>query len=347
MTTPNNKNNNPDDIIPLTDQTYSRGASPSTSGPSSAHNANGIQQKKGEFATSGVQPSFALKLDINTIDHGWYGNMMNGLGAIIGGFGSIPCCICCPNPYNPVKQGSVGLISRFGKFYKCVDPGLVKINPVTESITRVDVKIQVVDIPSQFVMTKDNITIKIDSVLYWHIVDPYQAEYGVRDVRKALVERTQTTLRHILGSKVLQECVENRDSIAQEVQEITGRVASEWGVKIESILIKDFNFSKELQESLSAAAQAKRTGESKIISAKAEVDSAKLMREAADILSTPSAMQIRYLDTLNSISKAPQTRVVFLPPSEHDSAAITNSNGQTTSFGPFQAQNYLTIGNQQ
>lgn len=69
MTTPNNKNNNPDDIIPLTDQTYSRGASPSTSGPSSAHNANGIQQKKGEFATSGVQPSFALKLDINTIDH--------------------------------------------------------------------------------------------------------------------------------------------------------------------------------------------------------------------------------------------------------------------------------------
>lgn len=119
-------------------------------------------------------------------------------------------------------------------------------------------------------------------------------------------------------------------------------------LQIESILIKDFNFSKELQESLSAAAQAKRTGESKIISAKAEVDSAKLMREAADILSTPSAMQIRYLDTLNSISKAPQTRVVFLPPSDHDSnAAITTSNGQTTSFGPLQAQNYLAIGNQQ
>lgn len=322
-----------EDAIPLTDEG-------SSNGPSIT---NGIKQPRGEFAASGGQPSFALELDISTIQHGWYGNMMNGLGAMIGGLGSIPCIVCCPNPYHPVKQGNVGLISRFGKFYKCVDPGLVKINPVTESIKRVDIKIQVVDIPSQYVMTKDNITIRIDSVLYWHIIDPYQAQYGVSDVKKALVERTQTTLRHILGGKVLQECVENREAIAAEVEEITGRVAAEWGVKIESILIKDFNFSKELQESLSAAAQAKRTGESKIISAKAEVDSAKLMREAADILSTPSAMQIRYLDTLNSLSKAPQTRVIFLPPTEHNSSAVVNADGQSASFGPLQAQNYLTL----
>ncbi|KAI7894882.1 uncharacterized protein EV154DRAFT_458767 [Mucor mucedo] len=330
-----------DDNIPLTDSQYSRGPTPTTSGPSHPT----IKQKKGEFAVSGVQPSFALELDISTIQHGWYGNMMNGIGVVMGGLGSIPCCVCCPNPFKPVRQGSVGLISRFGKFYKCVDPGLVKINPVTESIKRIDIKIQVVDIPSQYVMTKDNITIRIDSVLYWHIIDPYQAQFGIRDVKKALVERTQTTLRHILGGKVLQECVENREAIAQEVEEITGRVASEWGVKIESILIKDFNFSKELQESLSAAAQAKRTGESKIISAKAEVDSAKLMREAADILSTPSAMQIRYLDTLNNLSKAPQTRVIFLPPPEEgrSQSAVLSGNGNSTSFGPLQAQNYLEL----
>lgn len=108
-------------------------------------------------------------------------------------------------------------------------------------------------------------------------------------------------------------------------------------------MIKDFNFSKELQESLSAAAQAKRTGESKVISAKAEVDSAKLMREAADILSTPSAMQIRYLDTLNSISKAPQTRIVFLPPSNENEHAVFDNNGKSSSFGPLQAQNYLNL----
>lgn len=80
-----------------------------------------------------------------------------------------------------------------------------------------------------------------------------------------------------------------------------------------------------------------------MISAKAEVDSAKLMREAADILSTPSAMQIRYLDTLNNLSKAPQTRVIFLPPSDHQQSAVLNNNGQSSSFGPLQAQNYLSL----
>jgi regulator of protease activity HflC (stomatin/prohibitin superfamily) len=107
-------------------------------------------------------------------------------------------------------------------------------------------------------------------------------------------------------------------------------------------LIKDFSFSRELQESLSAAAQAKRVGESKIISAKAEVDSARLMREAADILNTPAAMQIRYLDTLNSISKSSNTRIVYLPPNEGGDAVL-EANGQSSSFGPLQAQTYLNI----
>lgn len=107
-------------------------------------------------------------------------------------------------------------------------------------------------------------------------------------------------------------------------------------------MIKDFAFSKELQESLSAAAQAKRVGESKIISAKAEVDSARLMREAADILNTPAAMQIRYLDTLNNISKSANTRIVYLPPNENGDAVL-DVNGQSSSFGPLQAQNYLNI----
>ncbi|KAI8983440.1 hypothetical protein BDB01DRAFT_790772 [Pilobolus umbonatus] len=302
----------------------------SASGPSA------VKQQRGEFASNGTQHSFGLELDISTVEHGWYGNMMNGIGAVLGAFGSVPCIVCCPNPYKPVNQGSVGLISRFGKFYKCVDPGLVKMNPVTETIKRVNIRMQIEEIPEQLIMTKDNVTVSIDSVLYWHIIDPYQAQFGVSNVVKALVERTQTTLRHILGGKVLQDCVENREAIATEVQEITSRVATEWGVRIESILIKDFKFSTELQQSLSAAAQAKRIGESKVISAKAEVDSAKLMREAADILSTPSAMQIRYLDTLNNLSKAPNTKVFFLPSTE---------GGEKENLSPFNAQNYVTMSN--
>ncbi|KAF7724000.1 hypothetical protein EC973_001460 [Apophysomyces ossiformis] len=275
--------------------------------------------QKAPLATKGLQPRFGMEMDISTIKH-------------------IPCCFCCPNPYVSINQGTVGLITRFGKFYKCADPGLVKINPFTENVHRVDVKMQIVEIPQQVIMTKDNVNVKIDSVLYWHIVDPYQSEFGVSDVRRALVERTQTTLRHILGAKVLQDCIENREAIAQEIQNVTAPIAKLWGVRIESILIKDLAFSRDLQESLSAAAQARRVGESKVIAAKAEVDSAKLMREAADVLSTPAALQIRYLETMATLSKAPDTRIIYLP-----SDTIANNNGQRQGITPLQAATYRTL----
>ena len=117
-------------------------------------------------------------------------------------------------------------------------------------------------------MTKDNVSINIDSVLYYHITDPYVATFLVQDVRMALIERTQTTLRQILGTKTLQECVENRTSIAHEIEHIIEEPCKIWGVKIESILIKDLQFSRELTETLSSAATAKRIGESKIIAAR-------------------------------------------------------------------------------
>jgi erythrocyte band 7 integral membrane protein len=126
--------------------------------------------------------------------------------------------------------------------------------------------------------------------------------------------RTQTTLRHILGGKVLQDAIENREAIAGEIQDVIEPSARLWGVKIESILIKDIMFSPELQVSLSSAAQAKRVGESRVIAAKAEVDAAKLMRDAANILNTPAAMQIRYLETLSSMAKNGQgPKTIFMP----------------------------------
>jgi regulator of protease activity HflC (stomatin/prohibitin superfamily) len=125
---------------------------------------------------------------------------------------------------------------------------------------------------------------------------------------------TQTTLRHILGGKVLQDAIENREAIAGEIQDVIEPSAKVWGVKIESILIKDIMFSPELQASLSSAAQAKRVGESRVIAAKAEVDAAKLMRDAANILNTPAAMQIRYLETLSSMAKNGQgPKTIFMP----------------------------------
>lgn len=196
---------------------------------------------------------------------------VNALGTIIGTMGAVPCCIICPNPFKEVNQGNVGLVTKFGKFYKAVDPGLVNINPLSERLIQIDVKIQTTEVPEQICMTKDNVTLRLTSVIYYHIVSPHKAAFGINNVKQALMERTQTTLRHVVGARVLQDVIERREEIAQSIGEIIEDVAAGWGVQVESMLIKDIVFSQELQESLSMAAQSKRIGESKIIAAKAEV----------------------------------------------------------------------------
>lgn len=269
-----------------------------------------------------MQPSYAQEMEVT--NNGAYGAMISGLGDCIALFGSIPICFCCPNPYKRVDQGSVGLVTRFGKFYKAVDPGLVRVNPLSEDIRRVDVKIQVSEIPRQVVMTKDNVNVQIDSVIYYHIINPYKAAFSISNVSKAVIERTQTTLRHVVGGRVLQDTIENRETIAAEIEEIVAEPSKVWGIKVESILIKDIQFSRELQEALSSAAQAKRIGESKVIQARAEVESAKLMRQAADILASPAAMQIRALETYAAMAKTAGAKVIYLP-APHASSGLGNN----------------------
>ena len=255
---------------------------------------------------------------------------VNSLGSCIGTLGAIPCCIICPNPYRPVQQGSVGLVTKFGRFYRAVDPGLVKINPLSEKLISIDVKIQIVEVPKQVCMTKDNVTLHLTSVIYYHITSPHKAAFGISNVRTALVERTQTTLRHVVGARVLQDVIERREELAQSIGEIIEDVASGWGVKVESMLIKDIIFSNELQDSLSMAAQSKRIGESKVIAARAEVESAKLMRQAADILSSAPAMQIRYLEAMQAMAKSANSKVIFLPSANSvgSSMAMANAFGE-------------------
>ncbi|KAA8575460.1 hypothetical protein EYC84_004615 [Monilinia fructicola] len=251
-----------------------------------------------------LQPSYAqiLQGDDDTNTNGWYGSMINALGACIGTLGAIPCCVICPNPYKPVSQGNVGLVTKFGRFYRAVDPGLVKINPLSERLIQVDVKIQIVEVPQQVCMTKDNVT-----------------------PRRAY---TQTTLRHVVGARVLQDVIERREEVAQSIEEIIEDVASGWGVQVESMLIKDIIFSNELQDSLSMAAQSKRIGESKVIAARAEVESAKLMRQAADILSSAPAMQIRYLEAMQAMAKSANSKVIFLPSASTIGSQMASALGE-------------------
>ncbi|KAJ2598469.1 hypothetical protein H4R99_004089 [Coemansia sp. RSA 1722] len=270
-------------------------------------------------------PKFAVTHPIRS--ENFYESMMTGLGKLFGAFGQIPGCFCCCNPYKEVPQGNIALVSRFGRYYKTADPGLVNVNPMTESAYYVDTKIQITALGSMPIVTKDNVTVGIEAVISWHINDPYLATYGVSSVQSALAERTQTTLRAVLGSRDLQDLIENRDTIAEAITEIIDKPAHDWGVTVESILIKDVNLSRELQESLSSAATQKRIGESKVIQAKAEVEAAMLMREAAEILNTPAAMQIRTLDSMVMMAKSANTKVLFVPVNQD------YSNGTINAFG--------------
>jgi erythrocyte band 7 integral membrane protein len=200
------------------------------------------------------------------------------------------------------------------------------------------------EVPQQVCMTKDNVTLHLTSVIYYHITSPHKAAFGISNVKTALVERTQTTLRHVVGARVLQDVIERREEVAQSIGEIIEEVAMGWGVKVESMLMKDIIFSNELQDSLSMAAQSKRIGESKVIAARAEVESAKLMRQAADILSSAPAMQIRYLEAMQAMAKSANSKVIFLPgaPTLTQSMDIANKVGEGPSShgGPSAAQKY-------
>merc|ERR1711988_259750 len=134
--------------------------------------------------------------------------------------------------------------TKFGRFYKAVDPGLVKINPLSERLIQVDVKIQIAEVPEQVCMTKDNVTLRLTSVIYYHIVAPHKAAFGISNVRQALVERTQTTLRHVIGARILQDVIERREEVAQSIGEIIEDVAAGWGVY--SIMKCDVDIRKDL-----------------------------------------------------------------------------------------------------
>ncbi|GAA5997968.1 slipin family protein [Rhodotorula paludigena] len=260
-----------------------------------------------------MQPSYAQTMPADNLEYGCYGSMINCLGSCCGTLGSIPCCFCFPNPYKSVGQGSVGLIERFGQFVKSVDPGLVKVNPFSEKLSIVDVKIQVIELPAQQVLSKDNLQCSISSVIVWTVTNPYRSKFAIADVRKALVERAQTTLRDVAGSRNLQSLLTEREAVAAEIEQIVESVSERWGVKVESILIKDIEIPPDIQNSLSSAAQQRRLGEAKVIQAQAEVDSARLMREAADILSSPAAIQIRQLEALQSMARNSGSKVIFVP----------------------------------
>jgi len=262
---------------------------------------------------------------------GCYPSFRRMIGGCCGCLGMVPCC-CCASPYKTVEQGFVGLVSEFGRFTRIANPGLVYINPSTSSLRKVNTRIQVFSLPQQEIFTRDNVSVRVDCVVYWRIFEPATAVFGVDNVEKALNERAQTTMREVCSVRDLQDMLSHRELMAEEIKHIIEATAHSWGIEIEAILIKDIIMGKELQENLSAAAVAKRQGASKVIAAQAEVEAAKLMREASDIMATPAAMQFRYLETLQKMAQSANSRVIFVPTSSNYGASSLDNPAMSSSL---------------
>ncbi|KAK6460855.1 stomatin-like protein 3 [Scheffersomyces coipomensis] len=271
-----------------------------------------------------------------TPQQGSYQKFLTSMGELFGSCGIF--CFLCANPYKEVDQGEVGLIQSFGALSRTVEPGLSYVNTWSEKLTKVSIKINIREIPAQRCFTKDNVGVIITSVVYFNIIDPQKAIFAIDNIYTAIIERTQNTLRDVVGSRSLQDVVEKRDEIAESIEEIISKTAFDWGVHVESILIKDLTLPEKVQASLSMAAEAKRIGEGKIINAKAEVESAKLMRKAADILASKPAMQIRYLEALQNMAKSSGSRVIFMPSSQEVERMATSNVGLPSITGKERAQ---------
>jgi len=242
-----------------------------------------------------------------------YGSCQSCCGLLGGFLATWICCLCCETPYKRIMEGTAAIVTEYGKFKKLYPPGLYFVNPCTESLTIVEKREQVMEIRQKSVITKDNINVLIDFVVYYQIENSYKAVYAIENLDYSIGEIAITSLRDVFGITTLQDALEERDKTAEHLYEIISGPAASWGVNIKRVLLQEIRFTPELQRTLSSAATAKRLAESKVISAKADVEAAKLMRTASDMLSTPSAMQIRYLESIGNVGKAGNPKIVFFP----------------------------------
>ena len=257
-------------------------------------------------------PSYAKQLaDIPPSDNRCYECYRGCCGSFLGWIGTACCCMC--HPYVKVPQGYAGIQKRFGKAYRVVDPGVYFVNSLCEVMETVDIKVQIKDMPRQIATTKDNVVIDIDSVVYWKIVDPFVATFHVASIRPALMQRTVAILRDIIGSHTLQDVIENREEIAKSIKDSIDPIAAGWGVEVEATLINDLRIASDLRECLASVAKEQRLGLSKVIAAKADMDAAKLYREASELLNTPTAIHIKQLETMMAVAKTGNSKIIFIP----------------------------------
>ncbi|MBW4037035.1 MULTISPECIES: slipin family protein [Acidiphilium] len=214
-----------------------------------------------------------------------------------------------------LREYERGVIFTLGRFQKVKGPGLIVLIPFVQEMVRVDLRIQVIEIPAQDVISRDNVSMKVDAVLYFNVVDPEHAIIKVQQYLPATVMLAQTTLRAVLGQHPLDEMLSERKKLSLDLQVILEGQTEVWGIKISNVEIRTVELTDNMIRAIAKQAEAERDRRAKIIHAEAEFQAAQTLVDAATIIaSVPAAMQLRYLQTLTEIGAEQNSTVIFPMP---------------------------------
>ena len=221
--------------------------------------------------------------------------------------------VVLPSAIRILREYERGVIFRLGKLLRAKGPGIVLLIPVVDRMVRMDLRVVTVDVPKQEMMTRDNVPVTVDAVVYFRVVDPEAAVVKVEHYLKASSLIAQTTLRSVIGQAELDDLLARRDKINQTLQEIIDRHTDPWGVKVTAVEVKDVILPDDMKRTMARQAESERERRSKIIHAEGEFQAAERMVQAAAMISRePIALQLRYLQTMREISSE-QNTTTFLP----------------------------------
>lgn len=216
-----------------------------------------------------------------------------------------------------INEYERGIKFRFGKFNKIMNPGWNLILPIIDSFKKVDVRTKAVDVPEQEAITRDNVSIKINAVLYYKVFDASKAVLAVENFNYAVSQLAQTTMRNAVGSVSLDELLSERDKISSEICKIVDEATDPWGIKVENVELKDISLPEEMKRVIARVAEAEREKLAVITKAHGEVEASENLKKAAENLSqAPGALHLRTLETLNDLSSDQSNTVIFALPIE-------------------------------
>src|SRR6478672_5585789 len=211
-----------------------------------------------------------------------------------------------------LREYERGVVFQLGRFWSVKGPGLIVLIPVVQQMVRLDLRIVVLDVPPQDVITRDNVSVKVNAVVYFRIIDPQKAVIQVANFLQATSQLAQTTLRAVLGKHELDQLLAEREKLNLDIQTILDSQTAAWGIKVTTVEIKDVDLNETMVRAIARQAEAERERRAKVIHAEGEQQAAEKLMQAADILSgRPEAMQLRYFEALHDIAGERSSTVVF------------------------------------